>query len=337
MAKVKNIYIVLGSYSLSYAGVCIETLFKNSLEDIKLILITDFKEDKIKIKKAIKRIKNPKKYQWGVFDKKEADIRAKKYYKGYKNILTFREGHPCWRKITDPILFAKDNEEIIILDPDIYFPNKFKFEETPKKGVLLMKQVSNCLLPIEIVEKAFKNNIKLADNTDIGVAQLNRNTINRLYLDNLIKKLGGENIPKEMHVESIIWAALAMRYRGGYLNPEKWVCWYARHWKRILIKFGFPTKYLLRLDNLMLKKAKCFHISGMAKFVAKESYEKKILKIYDNIVNRPSKVLPFKEFTKKDFENRKKILEKRKKSLYGKLIDPYKKVNLFHFLGSKKK
>jgi hypothetical protein len=50
--------------------------------------------------------------------------------------------------ITDPLLLSCEDGEMVVLDPDIYFPNKFCFEATLNQGLLLMWQKPNCLLQL---------------------------------------------------------------------------------------------------------------------------------------------------------------------------------------------
>ena len=67
--------------------------------------------------------------------------------------------------------------------------------------------------------RAYEAGIQLAHHVDIGVAHV-RNTLDLSWLDRLIAQLGGTAIPRAMHVEAIVWAALAMHVGGGYLNPR---------------------------------------------------------------------------------------------------------------------
>ena len=113
---------------------------------------------------------------------------------------------------------------MIVLDPDLYFPNRFSFEPTPDTGVFLMWQRPSCLLPDEVVRRAIDAKIALAHHTDIGVAQW-RMPVDLEWLDWLIHKMGSSQLPRSMHVESIVWAALAMRFgRRDIWIPKKWVC-----------------------------------------------------------------------------------------------------------------
>src|SRR5258708_28942032 len=104
-------------------------------------------------------------------------------------IVSFRRGHPCWRKVTDPSLLSREGEEMIVLDPDIYFPNRFCFEESLHSGLLLMWQKPSCLLPASVVDNATRAGIPLAHHTAIGEAQWQM-PIELALLDSLLDKLG---------------------------------------------------------------------------------------------------------------------------------------------------
>lgn len=107
-----------------------------------------------KIETAVARLSVPSEHTWSVYAQAEADARAANQFGKHPHLLEFRLGHPCWRKITNPLLFASGSEEVIILDPHLYFPNHFCFEQTPASGLLLMWQQPHCLPPNETVEAA---------------------------------------------------------------------------------------------------------------------------------------------------------------------------------------
>ena len=271
--KPRQVFIVLSASALPYAEKGIESLTKNVMEPITLTLLTDDESDKTKINDALNALSLDARHTWQVFSQADADLRAETQFKDYPNIARFRMGHPCWRKITDPLLFSEPDAEIIVLDPDLYFPNFFKFEATPAKGIYLMWQPPSCLLPHETVMRAYNNGIKLAHHVDIGVAQL-RNNLDMQWLDQLVLKLGGANIPRVMHVEAIVWAALAMKVGGGYYDPSHWYCWQYRQWKRLLLKLGVSGTRMLAMENI--KNVKCFHASGIAKWWVKDACEKNL-------------------------------------------------------------
>jgi hypothetical protein len=262
-ATPRKLYCVLSPRSLPYARHAFESLFARSLEPVDLTLITDEEADKAAIAGTMERIGTIGPHQWRVRSKREADERAADFYAGYPGIAGFRNGHPCWRKITDPSLFAAPGEEMIILDPDLYFPNRFTFERTPEEGLALMWQKPSCLLPDEVVMAAYEASIPLAHHVDIGVAQL-RNDLDLPWLERLILTLGGERLPRKMHIEAIVWAALAMHMGGGYFDTRRWSCWRNAQWKRIALKLGVPGESILASEDFA--SMKCFHGGGIAKW-----------------------------------------------------------------------
>jgi hypothetical protein len=254
----------MGAGSLPYARLSIESLCLNSIDDLDLRIITDGEQDKAQIQANFSTIGIEARHIWSVHSKAEMDALALQQYVDLPELHRLRAGHPCWRKITDPLLMAKDGEEILLLDPDLYFPNRFRFEPTPPKGVLLMWQPPHCLLPHESVMNAYESGVALAHHVDIGVGQLRRN-LDMRWMNDLVASLraGGE-LPRKMHIEAIIWSAVALREGGGYLNPTHWHCWTNTQWKRAALKFGISGVALLR--NERFGDMKCFHGGGPAKW-----------------------------------------------------------------------
>lgn len=211
----------------------------------------------------------------------------------YLNLRSFRHGHPCWRKITDPMLMSEPGGELVILDPDLYFPNRFRFEPTPSQGLLLMWQKPNCLLPREVVHAAMRNGIRLARHVDIGVAHW-RAGADLDWLDWLLGKLGGAAMPRAMHVEAIVWAAIAMREGGGYLDPQQWLCWRRGAFERVLLKSGVSGHRLLRSEPW--RDIKCFHAGGEAKWwLAQVEEQSRSNEVTERC--EPCVISPFVEFT----------------------------------------
>ena len=289
----RRVFCVLSARALPYARHALSTLFTHSSESLCVTLITDAELDKQHISSAISLIETAGKHEWSVHSQAEADDRASTLFARHPNLQNFRGGHPCWRKLTDPILFSEAGAEMIILDPDLYFPNYFSFERTPDEGLLLMRQPPSCLLPHEVVMSAYDASIKLAHHVDIGVAQM-RSNVDLDWLDWLIAKLGGRTMPRAMHVEAIVWAALAMRVGGGYLDPERWHCWRYRQWKRLALRLGVRGINLLKLEKL--EPVKCFHASGVAKWWIEEACRQKLFHAPKSVI-APSLPLPFEEFT----------------------------------------
>jgi hypothetical protein len=262
----RRIFMVLSPRSLSYARLALRSLYRNCDENFRIYLITDSKDDKRILADELEQITNdPIKAQktWSVNSSSDLDDQESDKFARYEHIRNFRQGHPCWRKITDPILLSDSRDEMIVLDPDIYFPNRFRFEPTAPRGVYLMWQKPSCLLPPEVVEAAMEARIPLAHHTDIGVAQW-RLPIDLDWLDWLIGRLGSSQLPRNMHVESIIWAALAMQLGGGYLDRKQWLCWHRSQYKRFCLKFGATGVSILNKEDF--SAVKCFHAGGEAKW-----------------------------------------------------------------------
>ena len=297
-SKPRQIYIILSPRSLPYARFGIQTLLLNSLEALDLALVTDTPEDCEALLRAADGWQNPQSHRIHVVVEDQlADVEAS-LFKRYPNVRSFRHGHPCWRKITDPLLISEAGEEIVILDPDLYFPNRFSFEPTPAEGLLLMWQKPNCLLPPEVVQSAVAAGIRLARHVDIGVAHW-RAPADLDWLDWLIGRLGGSQVPRAMHVEAIVWAALAMREGGGYLDPHYWKCWERTPAKRILRKLGMSGCRILQPEPW--PNLKCFHAGGEAKWWLAEMEEQGFAKSAA-AHDKPGILRPFAELTPEEYD-----------------------------------
>lgn len=257
----RNVYCVFGARALRYAKPCLLSLLRNCIDPVQLTIITDSSDDADTINSALASPEADGRIR--VFTAADSDERAKIHYAGLDNVAWFRSGHPCWRKITDTVLFSEPNVEQILIDPDVYFPNRFRFDRTPQTGVLLMRQKPNCLFPPNAVRATFRAGYSLADKTDIGIAQLVQ-PIDGQWLDQFVATVGRENLPAwSMHIESIVWAAWAMRAGGGYLNPAIWKCWHNAYWKRAAIKFGMVPWRAVADERF--QDYNCFHATGPAK------------------------------------------------------------------------
>jgi hypothetical protein len=289
----RRVFCVLSARALPYAQYALQSLFAHSAEPLSVVLITDTPRDKEEVAEAVAAIGVFGPHRWSVHSQAEADERAEAVFARHANLRNFRLGHPCWRKLTDPLLFADADHEMIILDPDLYFPNHFAFEPTPMAGVQLMWQPPSCLLPHEVVMTAYGASIRLAHHVDIGVAQL-RNNLDLDWFDGLIGNLGGAQIPRVMHVEAIVWAALALRVGGGYFDPDAWYCWRYRQWKRVALRIGVSGVCLLQRENL--SRVKCFHASGFAKWWLEEACRRQVFPAPQALL-APSAPRAFEELT----------------------------------------
>ena len=312
----RKVYCILSARSLPYADKAMESLVANCLEDLDLTLITDGPSDKVALVAAMQQIAVPARHVWRVCAQAEADERAETVLARYPNIAKFRFGHPCWRKITDPLLFAAPDEEMVILDPDLYFPNRFKFEPTPARGLLLMYQPPSCLLPHEVVVRAYDQGIKLAHHVDIGVAQA-PNNLDLEWLDQLIVRLGGSALPRAMHVEAIVWAALAMREGGGYLDPTHWHCWRNSQWKRALLKLGVSGRTLLKSERF--GDMKVFHGGGIAKWWVPEALKAGELPAPRQLAEARAPA-PFEELTRQQYESTQSLKSLARKLGYYRIV-----------------
>jgi len=292
----RRVFMILSPRSLAYARFALESLFRNCAERVSLVLISDSRDDVLILERELERLgeggQSPKPAALVYGETDLADLEQDKF-RNFEHIRNFRHGHPCWRKITDPILLSDDRDEMIVLDPDLYFPNRFCFEQTPQSGVLLMWQRPSCLLPAEVVEAAINADVALAHHTDIGVAQW-RAPVDLEWLNWLIERIGSSHMPRNMHVESIVWAALAMKIGGGYLDPRKWVCWHRSQYKRILVKLGVPGSSILERESCY--GIKCFHAGGVAKWWLADTQRRGTIDRKED-VTKNSAPLPYEQLT----------------------------------------
>ena len=288
--------MVLSARALLYAGDALDSLFRNSVDPLHVHLITDSKQDKELLSEAVQSLDSGN-HQWDVYSEDDLAARETEMFAMHSHLRAFRRGHPCWRKITDPLLLSEPDGEMILLDPDVYFPNRFRFEETPQNGLLLMWQRPNCLFPPPVVRTAIESGIPLAHHVDIGVAHW-RASADLDWLDWVVGKLGGENLPRIMHVEAIVWSALAMRIGGGHLDPRYWKCWRRSPARRVMIKLGVSGVRILRAEPW--NSLKCFHAGGEVKFWLHDAREAGV--IDGRAEHRePGQITPFVELTPRHY------------------------------------
>jgi hypothetical protein len=297
--------MVLSPRSLPYARLALDSLLRNSFEALNLHLITDSDEDKAALARELTLLQPHARHRWSVTAESELLDREADLFAPYAHLRAFRRGHPCWRKVTDPMLLSAPNAELVLLDPDLYFPNVFRFEETPATGLLLMWQKPNCLLPAAVVRAAMDAKIPLAHHVDIGVSYW-RAGGDLEWIDWLIGRLGGKSLPRMMHVEAIVWSAIAMRQGGGYLDPMLWSCWHRTQFKRVLRKFGVPGVRILR--NERWPRIKCFHAGGEAKWWLPDAKIAGLLEPGQHVVE-PGRVAPFVELTPAQFDREQSAKE----------------------------
>ncbi len=294
----RQLYLVLSPRSLPYALSAITDLFRNCVDPVHLHLITDTESDRQLLTKVICNISPESRHAWSVTTANDLADMESSQFAGLPYLRKFRHGHPCWRKITDPLLIAQAGQEIILLDPDVYFPNRFRFEQTPPSGLRLMWQRPTCLFPPEVVRRAMAHDIRLAHHVDIGVAHW-RGGRDLEWINWLIARLGGDRLPALMHVEAIVWAAIAMREGGSYLDPNLWVCWHRTQTKRLRRVLGATGAQILAKEAWPTMK--CFHGGGEAKWLLPDLIAKQQAKGSKEIT-APGRALPFVELTRTRYE-----------------------------------
>jgi len=317
-AGLRRLFMVLSPRSLPHANLALKSLFRNSVEPVHLSLITDSKNDQEILADAVMKASecDGGSHKGAVYSASDIDEREQDRFSKFVHLRNFRRGHPCWRKITDPLLLSADSEEMVLLDPDIYFPNRFQFEVTPPGGVLLMWQRPCCLWPPEIVELAMKEGIRLANHVDIGVAHW-RGPGDIEWLNWLIGRLGSDKLPRSMHIEAIVWAALAMRIGGGHLDPRHWLCWHSTQYNRVLRIVGSSGNYILSRERLT--GVKCFHAGGDAKWWLPEAQKAGILD-QGREVTTPGQIKPFVELGAAEYRRMRRTRDWLRRVGYYRLI-----------------
>lgn len=295
----RKVYIVLSAHSAPYADLCIRTLINNAIESVELTLILDKKEEFSVFQRIIDRIELDGS-QIRMVDKTFCDNLALETFENFPNLKLMRAGHPCWRKVTDPYLLSVPGEEIIILDPDLYFPNAFTFEKTLERGVLLMHQGPTCLFPPDAVRRVFDKAVPLANHVDIGVAQLSHGSMDLEWLDWMFGETALHEFHGYMHIEAILWSALMMRVGGGYYDRDVWRCWERGYIKRLLVAAGLKGEYILKLEPL--DRLKCIHVSGKSKWWAVDAEKKGALRNVGNRITAPSRTNRPIELSRSTFE-----------------------------------
>jgi hypothetical protein len=308
------IVISLAASSLPYASLCVRSLAENLDGDESIYLLTDTPGDREQLQQEFAgfgRIKvRLSEELW------EDGVNPIRKYAGLERL---RNGHPCWRKLTDPMLTAREGDEVVIVDPDVYFPRRFSFEKVGDGTLRLMWQKPNCLLPVSAVQTAFAKGIAMADHVDIGIAQY-RSPLDLDWLNWLVESLG--ETPRVMHVEAILWSCLAMRMGGGYLDSDRWHCWANTQWKRILKKAGATPARMLSAEDFRLRLA--FHAGGTAKtWLAAPGVGESLKQLAMLPGGTPlgaARLRPFVPFTKEKFEQLRKRGRILKAMGYYKLV-----------------
>ena len=117
------IVISLAASSLPYASLCIRSLAVNLDGEEPIHLLTDTPEDREQLQRAFAGFRRIK-----VRLSDELWENGGNPMRKYAGLEKLRKGHPCWRKLTDPMLLAREGDEVVVVDPDVYFPRRFSFE-----------------------------------------------------------------------------------------------------------------------------------------------------------------------------------------------------------------
>ncbi len=259
----RRVFMTLSSRSLAYAAHAVRTLLANSIDPVHLRLIADDEAERRLLSEATAEHAVPERAVIDVVAEAEVADRIADRFPGMDGLRRLHAGHPCWRKIIDPIALSAPDEEIVIADPDLFFPNRFVFEPTPADGVMMMRQGPNCLVPPHAVRAAFDHGLRLANHVDIGVAQMRAGAVDPEWLDWAVQPLVADRFRDFMHIEAIVWSAIAMRIGGRHLDPAAWRCWERGVFKRVAISAGVPGRLSLRLEPQ--DRVKCMHLGGPSK------------------------------------------------------------------------
>ena len=315
--QVRRVFILLSSHALPYAKFCIRTMLANSMEPVALRLIADNADEKAILARETAQYAIPGKGTIEIIAKEEVSDLLASRYPGKAGLRALHEGNPCWRKITDPLVLSEPDEEIIVADPDLLFPNRYMFEATPPEGIMLMRQGPNCLFPPAAVRATFDLGVKLANHVDIGVAQLRAGTVDIDWLDWLCSGLDLDAYRPFMHIEAIIWSAMAMRFGGRHLDPASWHCWERGKLKRLAVAAGVPGPWTLRFEPL--DRVKCIHVSGPSKLWVSAAMESGSLKEFHNDRCEPSVGPDYRELTAKGYEREQSLKAAVRRLGYYKL------------------
>lgn len=310
-AHARRVFIVFSTRDLPYARICIQGLLAHVVTPVMLHLIVGDADEVAQMDAALALMEIRPAHRVRTIARADIDTIAADRFAAYPYLMAFRDGHPCWRKITDPYLLSAPGDDIVILDPDLFFPNPFAFEPQPQTDILLMHQGPNCLFPPRAVRRAFDRGIAMADHVDIGVAYAPTSAYDLPWLDDLLGKLQVADFKRYMHIEAIVWAAMCMRSGGGYLDTSAWRCWQKGYLKRALMGLGVPGIRLLKQEPLA--DLKCLHVSGPSKYWVVTALDNGTLTYGDTLHDTATRTTPVVRFTRRKFDR----LQRAKTLFYG--------------------
>lgn len=301
----RHVFILMSSKALPYARLCIRTLLANSDQPVRLRLVADDAAEQAILQAETAEFAVPGRAAIEVIAKEEVSDLLATRFPGLPGLRALHEGHPCWRKIIDPLVLSAPEDEIIVADPDLLFPNRYDFESTPPDGVMMMRQGPDCLFPPDAVRAAFDLGVRLANHVDIGVAQLRAGAVDPEWLDWLCQGLDLPRFRPFMHIEAILWSAIAMRIGGCHLDPAAWRCWERGKIKRLAVAAGVPGHWTLRLEPIA--RVKCIHVSGPSKWWVQTALVKGSLKETGRDCRGPTTGPAYVELTRAGYEREQRL------------------------------
>jgi hypothetical protein len=160
--------------------------------------------------------------------------------------------------------------------------------------------------------------VKLARHVDIGVSHWRAGS-DLEWIDWMLGRLGSPSLPRAMHIEAIVWAAIAMREGGGYLDPRLWVCWRRTQLRRVRRKLGASGQSILAAEPWSTMK--CFHAGGEAKWWLADRTPQRAAPRGESLV-ADSNLAPFVELTPAHYENEQRGKDALRRLGYYRLFNP---------------
>lgn len=300
----RRVFLLMHSSALPYARLSIRTMLANSAEPVQLRLVADDAAERDLLEAETAPLAAPGSEILVTAQEEVSDLLASRF-PGRAGLRALHEGHPCWRKVIDPLVLSDPEDEIIVTDPDLLFPNRYAFEPTPAEGVMVMRQGPDCLFPPPAVRATFDRGVRLANHVDIGVAQLRAGAVDPDWLDWLCAGMELDRFRPFMHIEAILWSALAMRFGGRHLDPAAWRCWERGKLKRLAVAAGVPGHWTLKAEPLA--SVKCIHVSGPSKWWVQDALKAGSLKETGTDRTAPSTGPAYAELTRAGYEREQRL------------------------------
>ena len=205
---------------------------------------------------------------------------------------------------------------LVLLEADLYFPNRSLFEERRHSGLLLCGGAF-LFLPARVVRRAIGGGIRVARHGDMGVARW------RAFVDLEWREWGGGGLgganPRAFACRVIVWGALAMGVGGGDLDPEYWRCWFRSPLTRVKTKLGASGLRILKSEPWT--SLKCFHAGGEAKWWLHAARETGLLDGKTEHI-QPGRVIPFVELKPVHYARERALKEVLRAFGYYRIFRP---------------